>query len=537
MKKRKSFNLIIILTIVILAVGLGVWKFNERFKISFGDNKLISCREHIDKDLDMFCDVCHLELPFSNYAEIKRVEAGNSGENKLEIYGYMPKASNANIVKMSDASAISAAKRYKKDIQDEDIVAGFDISLDYDNKKYEPSEYSQKVDVKISNLDLDTSKTYALLHIIDDSNYEILPIKEMTKDEIIFTTGSFSTYIIITVGTNTVTFDGENFKVLDTNGNEIKNGATVASGTDFSFNIVPNNYYGITGVTCSTADVMNSYGDIKGKACYISSVSENMTITVTTAIAPSITTHPVSVKVKQGSLTKFSVVANDATTYEWQYRENKNSLWKSVTSTLGSGYTSVNFTLTSTGYTVSGYEFRCLVGNANFTGHERITSDIVSISVADDDLTLQGRMLNLKITAQPESQKVKLGDKATFSVTAVEAGTYKWQYLPSGEELWKDVTSTMSSTYNKASMVIDTSSMSKEKSLSGARFRCVVSSSVVSGYTKTSDEAILSVVQGTLEKDISYAKVISPKDVTVFEGREASFTAGLDPAVSGLKYE
>lgn len=537
MKKRKSFNLIIILTIVILAVGLGVWKFNERFKISFGDNKLISCREHIDKDLDMFCDVCHLELPFSNYAEIKSVEAGNSGENKLEIYGYMPKASNANIVKMSDASAISVAKRYKKDIQDEDIVAGFDISLDYDNKKYEPSEYSQKVDVKISNLDLDTSKTYALLHIIDDSNYEILPIKEMTKDEIIFTTGSFSTYIIITVGTNTVTFDGENFKVLDTNGNEIKNGATVASGTDFSFNIVPNNYYGITGVTCSTADVMNSYGDIKGKACYISSVSENMTITVTTAIAPSITTHPVSVKVKQGSLTKFSVVANDATTYEWQYRENKNSLWKSVTSTLGSGYTSVNFTLTSTGYTVSGYEFRCLVGNANFTGHERITSDIVSISVADDDLTLQGRMLNLKITAQPESQKVKLGDKATFSVTAVEAGTYKWQYLPSGEELWKDVTSTMSSTYNKASMVIDTNSMSKEKSLSGTRFRCVVSSSVVSGYTKTSDEVILSVVQGTLEKDISYAKVISPKDVTVFEGREASFTAGLDPAVSGLKYE
>lgn len=537
MKKRKSFNLIIILTIVILALGLGVWKFNERFKISFVDNKLISCREHIDKDLDMFCDVCHLELPFSNYAEIKRVEAGNSGENKLEIYGYMPKASNANIVKMSDASAISAAKRYKKDIQDEDIVAGFDISLDYDNKKYEPSEYSQKVDVKISNLDLDTSKTYALLHIIDDSNYEILPIKEMTKDEIIFTTGSFSTYIIITVGTNTVTFDGENFKVLDTNGNEIKNGATVASGTDFSFNIVPNNYYGITGVTCSTADVMNSYGDIKGKACYISSVSENMTIIVTTAIAPSITMHPVSVKVKQGSSTKFSVVANDATTYEWQYRENKNSLWKSVTSTLGSGYTSVNFTLTSTGYTVSGYEFRCLVGNANFTGHERITSDIVSISVADDDLTLQGRMLNLKITAQPESQKVKLGDKATFSVTAVEAGAYKWQYLPSGEELWKDVTSTMSSTYNKASMVIDTSSMSKEKSLSGARFRCVVSSSVVSGYTKTSDEAILSVVQGTLEKDISYAKVISPKDVTVFEGREASFTAGLDPAVSGLKYE
>ena len=536
MKKRKNFNSII-LAIVILTVGLGIWKFNERFKISFEDNKLISCREHIDKDLDMFCDVCHLELPFSNYAEIKTIKAGDSGENKLEIYGYMPKISEANIIKISDTSAINTAKRYKKDILDEEVIAGFDISLDYNNKKYEPSMYSQKVDVKISNVNLDTSKTYALLHIKDDSNYEILPVKEMTKDEITFTTGSFSTYIIITVGTNTVTFDGKNFKVLDTNGNEITNGATVASGTDFSFNVVPNDCYGITDISCSTADVMSSYGDIKGKACYISSVGENMTITVTTAIAPSITTHPVSVKVKQGSSTKFSVVANDATTYEWQYRENKNSLWKSVTYNLGSGYTSANFTLTSTGYTVSGYEFRCLVGNANFTGHERITSDIVSISVADDDVILQGRMLNLKITTQPESQKVKLGDKAKFSVTAVEAGTYKWQYLASGEELWQDVTSTMSSTYNKASMVVDTSSMTEEDSLSGARFRCVVSSSVVSGYTKTSDEAILSVVQGTLEKDISYAKVISPKDVTVFEGKEASFTAGLDPAVSGLKYE
>lgn len=658
MKKKKIFNLII-LSIVLITVGFGIWKFNEKFKISFEENKLISCREHIDKDEDMFCDVCRLELPFSNYAEVKNIEASYSGENKLEIYGYMPKNSNAIIEKISDPNTI--AKKYKKDILDEEIIAGFDISIDYKDKKYTPKDYSQKVDVTISNLDLDTNKTYALLHIKDDGTYEILQTKEVTKDSISFTTGSFSTYIIITVGTNTVTFDGENFKVLDTNGEEITNGATVASGTEFSFNIVPNNYYGVTDVSCSTADAMTSYGNIKGKACYIASVSENMTIAVTTALAPSITSQPQTQKVKQGSTAVFSVVASDATTYEWQYRENKTGLWKSVTSTLGNSYTSANFNFTQTLYGISYYEFRCLVGNANFTAHERVVSDIATVSVAqddlvigetpiiitqpnmekgkgkvnstgaaysitamggsdltftwqyrenknelwknitssigsaststpsdsttskplkkstfttvtttyitpyyefrclvgnsfykdhdaiksdivclskaDDDIVISAQVVNLNITKHPESQKVKLGDKATFVVTATGAGTYKWQYLPSGEELWKDVTSTMSSTYNKASMVLDTSGMSEENSLSGARFRCVVSSSAVSKYTKTTDEAVLSIAQGNLEKDISFAKVISPKDVTVVEGNEAKFTAGLDPAVTGLKYE
>ena len=483
----------------------------------------------------------------------------------------------------------------------------------------------------------------------------------MTKDEITFTTGSFSTYIIITVGTNQVTFSGENFRVLDTNGNEITDGASVASGTDFCFNIVPNNNYGITDVSCSTADVMSGYGDIKGKACYISTVSENMTITVTTAIAPSITTQPVLAKVKQGGSAKFSVVASDATTYEWQYRENKNKLWKSVTSAMGSNYTSATFTLSSTGFDTSGYEFRCLVGNDNFTAHERVKSDIatvsicqedlvvgeapiimvqpnmdnskvkvnsgkatysitamggddmtftwqyrenkdaiwksvtssvastsistpsdsttekplkkstlttvsatyqlsgyefrclvgnsfyanhdavksdiVTISVADDDIVSQSQVISLNITAQPESQKVKLGDKATFSVTAVDAGSYKWQYLTSGEELWKDVTSSMSSTYNKASMTIDTSSMSKEDSLSGALFRCIVSSASVSEYTKTSDTAVLSIGQGILEKDVSFTQVIQPEDATVVEGNDVSFTTGLDQSVSVLGYE
>ena len=549
MNKKTSFNLII-LTIVILTIGLGVWKFNERFIISFGENKLISCREHIDKDLDMVCDVCHSELPLSNYAEVKSVKAVSTGDNKLEIYGYMPKNSNASIAKISESSAITTAKKYKKDILDEDVVAGFDISLDYNNKKYEPSKYSQKIDVKISNLDLDTSKTYALLHIIDENDYEILPIKEMKKDEITFTTGSFSTYIIITVGTNQVTFSGENFKVLDTYGNEITNGATVASGTDFNFNIVPNNYYGITDVNCSTADVMNSYGDIKGKACNISSVSENMTISVTTAIMPRITTQPVSAKIKQGSTAEFSVVASSATTYEWQYRENKDDFWKSVTSEMGDRYTPTNFTLRSTGHDASGYEFRCLVGNANFTGDERVKSDIVTVSIANDDIVVGETPI---IMIQPNSDTTKVKEnmgKATYSVTAMGGSdmTFTWQYRENKDDFWKTVIYTIASTSTSTPSNSTTQKPLKKstlttvnmaQSLSGYEFRCLVGNSFYKNHDAVkSDIVTVGVAQGAVEKDVSYVQaVVKPEDVTIAEGNDAKFTAGLNPAVSGLKYE
>lgn len=643
MKNRKIFNLIG-LAVIVLLLGLGIWKFNDVFIISLDGDKLISCREHVDRNEDMLCDLCHSNLPFSNYAENKSVEALGSDDSKVEIKGYMPKSSQASVTKLDENQAILTAKKYRKDISDEDIVAGFDISIDSGNIKYQPKEYSQNVDVKISNLNLDLSKTYALLHIIDEENFEVLPVNSITENELTFTTGSFSTYIVITVGTNAVTFDGANFKVFDLNGDEIVGDATVADSTKFSFNIVPNKGYGVTAVTCSTTDGFSVTGDIKGRTCYIASVSADLTITVTTAAAPTITAQPTSVKVTKGGTATFSLTASNATSYQWQYRTSANDYWQNASTSATykptvtvamSGYeyrclvgnasftnyervvsdiviltvvdgeyytyaqkipetpptlpvittqpTSVKvtkggkatFTVTATGATtyqwqyraneddywhdansssstaaysvtatvaMSGYQYRCLVGNSDFTGHQRVKSDIVSLSVFEGEYSTYARVLGLRITAQPESQKVKLGQSVTFSITAENVGTYKWYYLLSGDTYWTEITSSMSSTYNKASMTIGTSSMSVDEnlqlvnSMSGAKFKCVISDDALTDYTIESDTAILSVAQDQANAIAEVIQTTSPEDVTVYEGQSASFTAGIQN-VSGVIYE
>lgn len=648
MKNKKIFNLIGI-AVACLLLGVGIWKFNDKFDISLDNDKLISCKEHIDNDGDLLCDLCHSEIPFSEYAENKSIEdvfdTEESGkvESKVLVTGYMPKNSSLEANKLDNDMAFSTAMKYKSDISKEDVVAGFDISINSGNLKYQPEEYSQKVEVKISNLNLDLGKNYALLHIISENDFEILPVNNITENELTFTTGSFSTYIVITVGTYEVTFDGENFKVLDMNGDEITNGATITAGTKFSFNIVPNDGWGVTDIVCNLSSgdsAISSYGSIKGKNCYIASVSEALTVNVTTVIAPSVTVQPTSAKALQSGTASFSVTANNATSYEWQYRENKNELWKKADD-LDSSYSKSTFSFTALS-SHSGYEFRCLVGNANFTDHERVKSDIVTISVAqgqikvgetpiimvqpnmdkgkvkvntgsasysitalggtdltftwqyrenenelwksgstvgssskgtynstthlqtstfttniatyqmngyqfrclvgnsfyfdhdavksdivvisvaDDDISIKADVLDLGITAQPESQKVKLGENVTFSITAVHnKSTYRWQYMLSGESFWSDVTSSMSSTYNKASMTIGTSTMSVDEnlqlvnSLSGAKFRCIVTDESVSDYTKISDIAVLSVAQDAISEKVKVIVSVANVDYSI----------------------
>ena len=540
----------------------------------------------------------------------------------------LPKESEVLISKVNKTDAVSLAQRYKSDVLAKDVVDAFDISINSANTKYQPKEYGQKVKVKLSNLDMnleiDDSKQYALMHIIDDENYEILPIDKITNEEIEFTTGSFSTYIIITVGSNTITFDGDNFKVLDATGNEITDGAIVASGTAFHFSIVPNDKYGVSSVTATLADGTDAIsgigGGVVGKTCTISSVSENLTVYVTTELAPNITTHPVTQKVVVGNTAKYTVVAENATTYEWQYRESKNDYWKSAgstsstlnvstttylagyayrclvgnasftdnervvsdiaylsltsyssisfgeipriieqptsiakfkngvkptfsvtalgtnltftwqyreseddywkntTSTQGSASTSTPSTSTTdaplkkstfTGvaltYLVSGYQYRCLVGNDYYKEHDAVKTETVYISTAEDDITIQASILNLQFTKQPEVQKVYLGETAIYEVAATSATTYKWQYK-SGDGYWEDVTSAIGTGYNSAKLQVSTSSMTEESNLSGLQFRCLISNSAVPDYKKTSDIAVLSIAQGVEEISV-YAEV------------------------------
>ncbi len=293
MKKNKIILILMSIVVLVATAGIGAGFIRKSEK-----NKLISC-EHIDSDIDMICDLCSEKLPFSNYVEYDEIESEQTSTNeKVQVTGVLIKNSQVEVAKLNKEDAVSLAQSYKKDILPEQVVDAFDIDVTNENLKYQPTAYGQKVKVKLSNLDMnldiDDSKTYALMHIMNNENYEILPISKLTAEEIEFTTGSFSTYIIITVNTRKITFDGENYKVFYTNGEEIVGNTTVAQGTALNFNIAPNDDYEIISIESTLASgdsAITITENEKGKVCNILSVDKNITIFVETELVGNITTQ------------------------------------------------------------------------------------------------------------------------------------------------------------------------------------------------------------------------------------------------------
>ena len=664
-------------------------------------NKIFICNEHIDSNIDLLCDTCKVTLSFLEYTDNKTVEAQVvSGDEAVTISGNMPKNAVAKIYEINKTKAIDLTKKYIKDITNEEVLYAYDISLvvnsEADNNlsattnnsanatidnsssattsynlnattmKYQPKDFNQSVRVKLSNLKLDTSKTYALLHIMDNDQTEMIPATVLNKNEIEFKATSFSVYIVVQVGNNRVTFEGENFKVYDINNNKVSDGAIVTTGTSFSFIIKPDNGYGITDITCidsgsgDNASTDSGDNDLAGsgdsastgsgylnrKGGIIENVSKDLTIKVTTIAAPTITTQPVSAKVIENEKATFSVVASGTNlTYQWQYRENKNADWVDITSTtLGTGYNTDTFTFTNTLRAVSGYQFRCLVGDENFAGHQRVKSEPAIISIASNniiraiienapeiiqqpdlrnakviansekasfEIVVKGKnlsfnwqyrenredywknasaiggatnsvqssvsgdsieksifetkivtyemagyelrcvvgnslysnnnlmtsnivtlipalneisedieYLNLKITKQPVSQKILIGDIATFSILAEDANTYKWQYKLIEDNFWSDCNATISNGYNTETLTVNTNAMqintedlTVTNNMSGYEFRCIVSDSKLPEYIKTSGIALLSVAQGSLESNIVNSSITGEVEV------------------------
>ena len=90
----------------------------------------------------------------------------------------------------------------------------------------------------------------------------------------------------------------------------------------------------------------------------------------------------------------------------------------------------------------------------------------------------------LKITKQPEKQSVKIGEKASFSVTAQGSGlTYQWQWRAGADNTWADVDSKTTG-YNT-----DTLTVTAAKGMSGYQYRCKITD--VSGKSVTSNSASL----------------------------------------------
>lgn len=386
-KKVIKIVLVLIVIVAIVAVGLSIPSF---FDANVDFPNLIVCKNHKDADFNAICDKCTAILPLSEYGEYKKIEKVNADGVKVEIEGNMLLDTTLSLDFMSGENVVEIARKYVKDISDEDVIGGYDIKLLANNLKFQPAFYSDSVNVKISNLKIEDKRNLGLLHIRDDETFEIIPLSNLDVNEIEFKATNFSTYILISFGSYEVEFNGQGnyFKVLDTNSIEIEDDDEIDGGSNFTFSILPEEEYEITNVSLSNANgtISEEVGNGLGKTITISNIVGNLSITVGTQKIPDIVAQPVTKKVNIGEMAIFSVTGNNVSKVVWQYKGENDLKWKNVENTWGNMTLSgqvASLEISNVIYEQSGYQIRALLYSKEDSDKPRI-SDTALLTVSQE---------------------------------------------------------------------------------------------------------------------------------------------------------
>lgn len=133
------------------------------------------------------------------------------------------------------------------------------------------------------------------------------------------------------------------------------------------------------------------------------------------AQAPSIVTNPASSAVCAGNNVNFSVVANNATGYQWQLSTNGGGTWSNLSNTLP--YTNVTtsvMNVNAPSASLSGYQFRCFVTGASLPN---ATSLAGTLTVNPPPA----------VTVQPPTQTIIcMGGNASITTTITGALSLQW---------------------------------------------------------------------------------------------------------------
>ncbi len=215
---------------------------------------------------------------------------------------------------------------------------------------------------------------------------------------------------------------------------------------------------------------------------------------------PVIIEQPVSSNVKMNETVVFSVKADNAASYQWEYSTTEG-LWKGLTDGIwaGSKTRELSFQADNNGYVA--YKFRCKVSNSAGT----VYSNIVSLSIyAAATATVKATStptnkpvstpnpvpteeLTLVIIGQPQSVSEMAGKTVRLTIEAENAETYQWYYRKSVNDSWKQMTD--GSIWNGTRTA--ELSFTAGSSYDGSEFRCLVSGHNSSEY---SDSAIFTLI-------------------------------------------
>ena len=80
------------------------------------------------------------------------------------------------------------------------------------------------------------------------------------------------------------------------------------------------------------------------------------------------------------------MTAQNATTYEWQYRTNENDYWKSASEigTTNSG----TLTITNVTDAINGYSIRCMLSNDSFDNGYEVKTDMAYVILTEGTLQM-----------------------------------------------------------------------------------------------------------------------------------------------------
>jgi len=261
-------------------------------------------------------------------------------------------------------------------------------------------------------------------------------------------TGQVATFSVVATGAPTPTYQWQknSVKIGGATGASYTTPATTAADSGAKFGVV----------------VSNSAGSV-------TSNSATLTVNTATSAAPKITTQPANQAVTTGQTATFSVVATGTPAPAYQWRKNSANI---------SGATSPSYTTPATTSGDNGAKFDVVVSNSAGT----VTSAAATLTVNTPTASAP------KVTTQPGSQTVNVGQAATFTVVASGSATLSYQWQKNAV----NISGASSSTYiTPATVAGDT----------GATFDVVVSNSA---GTVTSNNATLTVnvVSSTSNVDV-----------------------------------
>lgn len=188
---------------------------------------------------------------------------------------------------------------------------------------------------------------------------------------------------------------------------------------------------------------------------------------------PRITEQPQSKSVKVDNETTFTLTADDMgyppLTYQWQVSKDSGSNWADLPET------SDTYTTTPQSVDASGYQYRCLVSNANAL----TTSSVAELNVF---------LFDPPETTGPSDLEINEWSNAYFVVgaTTESSGTlsYEWQTMAPGGSSWEDMsasglTYSVQDNANSSQLTILTTQVDRDN---GRQFRCKVTDGATSSF-------------------------------------------------------